>query len=167
MSSVVTNYAKVLCELSVDKEAVCSAEKTLNDCPELLQILESPTVSLQKKYSVADKVFSDEIKNFIKVVCKNGRIDLLDKIFSEYKSISKKVENILTAVVYYVAEPTDEQQKGLKEFLKKKHNATEIELELVYKPELIGGFVIDIDGHEYDRSIKNKLDTLKRKYVRR
>lgn len=61
--------------------------------------------------------------------------------------------------------PTEKSTRKLKAFVKKKLNASKVELELIEKPDLIGGFVIEANGHEFDRSFKNKLNALNRKLV--
>jgi F-type H+-transporting ATPase subunit delta len=167
MSSVAANYSEVLYQLDVSKESVAESEKIFKECPVLLKTLDSPVLPLEKKSKVIDRIFPDDIKNFLKVVCKNGRVSEIINIFSEYKICYNKKNKILTADVYYVAKPTDQQQEKIKVFLKKNHNANEVKLNLIQKPELLGGFIINANGYEYDRSFKSKLDALNRKFVRR
>ena len=167
MKNSTCNYAKVLCELSVSQESISESQEILRENPQLLEVLSSPVIPPEKKYTVVDRIFPDDIKNFIKVVCKNGRITDIFDIFSEYKNYYNREKGIVEANLYYVEKPTDEQQEKLKKFVKKRLNAKEVVLNITESPQLIGGFVIEAGGHRFDRSVKSKLNALNRKLVRR
>ena len=81
MKNTSSNYAKVLYQLSVSNESVIEAEEVLRENPHLVKALASPVVPVEKKYNIVDKIFPGDIKNFIKVVCKNGRITEIFDIF--------------------------------------------------------------------------------------
>lgn len=167
MKNTSSNYAKVLYQLSVSNESVIEAQEVLRENPDLVRALASPVVPPEKKYNIVDKVFPNDIKSFIKVVCKNGRIKDIFDIFLEYKNYSNEVKGIVEANLYYVEKPTEEQQERLKKFVKKRLNAKEVVLCMTESPELLGGFVIEAKGHRFDRSYKNRLKALNRKLVRR
>ncbi|MDY4813125.1 MAG: ATP synthase F1 subunit delta, partial [Ruminococcus sp.] len=139
----------------------------LRENPHLVKALASPVIPVEKKYNIVDKIFPGDIKNFIKVVCKNGRITEIFDIFLEYKNYSNEVKGIVEANLYYVEKPTEEQQEKLEKFVKKRLSAKEVVLSMTESPQLIGGFVIEAGGHRFDRSVKSKLNALNRKLVRR
>lgn len=165
MSSSSISYGKVLYQLNVDKESISNAENTLRSCSELFTALCSPVVQPENKYRIIDRVFDNDIKSFIKVVCKKGKMNEIFEIFSQYRRWYNTEKEILEAALYYVAKPTQEQQIKIKEFLKKKFGAKEVKLNMINKPSLIGGFIIEANGYEIDRSFKYKLDALNRKLV--
>mgnify|MGYP000193522396 CR=1 FL=1 len=70
MTETSINYAKALYELSVPEEAVLETEKIFRSTPQLKGALENPLVSLKEKEHVIDRVFPQEMKNFLKVTCK-------------------------------------------------------------------------------------------------
>lgn len=67
MTETSINYAKALYELSVPEEAVLETEKIFRGTPQLKGALENPLVSLKEKEHVIDRVFPQEMKNFLKV----------------------------------------------------------------------------------------------------
>ena len=67
MTETSINYAKALYELSVPEEAVLETEKIFRSTPQLKGALENPLVSLKEKEHVIDRVFPQEMKNFLKV----------------------------------------------------------------------------------------------------
>ena len=167
MASVVINYAAALFQLSINTDSIREAEEIFEENTVLIKALESPVVPFKNKCNVIDKIFPKDMRSFIKVVCKKGRISLINDIFDEYKRIYNREKGIVNADIYYVAKPTDKQQEKLKSFLKKRLGVETVNLNLVHKPELMGGFVINANGIEYDRSFKGRIDALNRKLVRR
>ena len=61
-------YAHVLYELGISKEAVGETEKLFEEVPVLEETFASPVVPMREKLSSIDKIFPEEIKNFLKVV---------------------------------------------------------------------------------------------------
>lgn len=64
------------------------------------------------------------------------------------------------AELRYVVPPTDEQLSRIRDFLRKKYNADELELVLQEDKNLLGGFVIRIGNEEYDWSMRGRLQQM-------
>lgn len=116
MTQTVINYAKVLYELQIPDEIVMEAETYFQNVPELGDALANPVIPLNEKYAVIEDLFTDQMKNFLKTVCKNGRMRQIREIFDVYQTYSKSQRNILQATLVYVTEPTEEQKKNSKYF---------------------------------------------------
>ena len=71
--------------------------------------------------------------------------------------------SIAKAKLICVTRPSEEQLNGFKEFVCKKTDSAECELEIVFDASIIGGFIIEIGGVQYDRSFKTKLAEIKEK----
>ena len=71
-------------------------------------------------------------------------------------------EKTITALIICVTEPSSEQLEGLKRFVRKETGAENVELEIVRDESIIGGFIIQIGNRQYDRSVKARLDALKK-----
>ena len=69
--------------------------------------------------------------------------------------------SIAKARLICVSQPDEKQLKGFKEFVCKKTNCESCELEIVIDESIIGGFIIEIGGEQYDRSLKSRLSELK------
>ena len=69
--------------------------------------------------------------------------------------------------LYYVTPPTDKQKAGIENFLMKEYGSKAVQLSMVEKKELIGGFVIRTGDREYDRSILGRYKSLRQKLVMR
>ena len=109
-------YARVLYEVNVPAEAVQKTREIFSEVPQLHDIFVNPTIDLKKKMTVIDKVFPEEIRNFLKVVCKYQRMDLIEDIFAANDRKLKRMivtilgfaigKMILTIVVKYPAPST-------------------------------------------------------------
>ena len=152
-SSAAMRYAQVLYELNVPKEAIQKAREIFEEVPQLHDVFVNPTIPAQKKECVIDKVFPQEIRNFLKVACKYERMDLLPEIFAAYD----EQDRILSAVLTCVELPSDEQLKNMEAFLCKKYEASRARIEIQTDSTLLGGFVLRTGSDEYDWSLKGRL----------
>ena len=59
--------------------------------------------------------------------------------------------------------PSEEQKKQMGDFIKKKYGAGDIKWVMAEDKALIGGFILQVDGKEYDYSVQGRLNRLERK----
>ena len=166
MTQTSINYAKVLYELEISNDAITDVKELLCTTPELLKSLTSPIVSKSSKLTIIEKVFPIEIQNFLKVLCEYQSIGLINEIFCAYKNYCDEKEDILQATLTYVTKPDMVQEDKIKEFLLNKFHKSRVELNFIYNPELIGGFVLEAENKEYDQSVRGRLQQLQQKLVR-
>ena len=152
-SSAAMRYAQVLYELNVPKEAIQKAREIFEEVPQLHDVFVNPTIPAQKKERVIDKVFPQEMRNFLKVACKYERMDLIPEIFAAYDRYCDEQDRILS----------DEQLKNMEAFLCKKYEASKARIEIQTDSTLLGGFVLRTGSDEYDWSLKGRLDRLGQK----
>jgi len=119
-------YARVLYEVGVPKEAVQKTREIFEEVPQLHEIFANPTIELQKKMNVVDRVFPKEIRNFLKVACRYQRMNLIEDIFTAYDRYCDEQNQVLNAVLTCIQPPTEEQKKGMEAFLCKKYGAKTI-----------------------------------------
>lgn len=167
MTETTNNYAEVLYELGISEEAVRDTKEIFKSVPKVKELLENPVVAFSQKERVISRIFPGEIQNFLKVVCRHHKIDKIEEIIEVYKSYSLKKKNILKAVLYYVTEPGEEQKAGIRKFLAGEFSADEVQLILIEKKDLIGGFVLQAGGREFDWSLLGRYRNLKQKLTRR
>lgn len=104
-------YARVLYEVGVPKEAVQKTREIFEEVPQLHEIFANPTIELQKKMNVVDRVFPKEIRNFLKVACRYQRMNLIEDIFTAYDRYCDEQNQVLNAVLTCIQPPTEEQKK--------------------------------------------------------
>ena len=155
------NYAKVLFQLEIPEADVKEAVNILENSRELTEALNNPIVKRQEKEAVIDAVFSESIRNFIKVLILKNRIDVLAEIFREYEILLSAARQLTTVDLTYVVKPDDEELERMKDAICKKYNKTGISLKLKEDPSLIGGYVMMVEGTKYDKSVAGMLRGLK------
>lgn len=153
-------YGKVLFGMECPCESVEKAEEIFREVPQLLELFRNPVVPVKEKYAVIDRVFPEEMRNFLKTVCKNHRMDLMPEIFAAYRQCMDEKNRILHAVLTCTTPPDGEQMQGLEAFLRRKYGAEEVRIEVRRDDSLLGGFILRAGSDEYDRSIRGGLDRL-------
>ena len=120
----------------------------------------NPTVALKKKLAVIDRVFPEEMRNFMKTACKYRRMDLMDEIFAAYDKCRDEKNRTLNAVLTCTVDPSEEQKQGMEAFLCRKYGAEKAQIEVRHDADLLGGFILRVGSDEYDWSMKGRLDRL-------
>ena len=160
-------YGKVLFQLGLSKEQMEDMKERFFKTEELAKALSNPTVTQAEKYAVIERLFSKEVQGFLKIVVDHQLIDCMEEILEAYYECDIISKNWVKATFYYVTKPNDEQIERIKERICNEYNKDGVELELIEKPSLIGGFVLKVNDFELDRSIQGSIEQLSRNLIRR
>ena len=142
---------RVLFELSPKAESVKASRELFESCDELKDALASPAVEIKEKEKVIDRLFPEDMRNFLKVMCQWGHMDNIMDIFDAYDEEVLKSKNILKAELYCVCPPEKAQTDKIKETLKKKYGVSDVLLEVNTDEALMGGYRLEVNGVEYDK----------------
>ena len=115
MKRISMTYGQVLFELGIKKESLQKAQDMLHENEELLSALENPTITKKEKENVVEKLFPDDIKSFLKVVCDNDDIACFDEAVEYYDELKRTTDKIIKAEFDYVTMPKDEQLERIKQ----------------------------------------------------
>ena len=159
----IDEYVYRLHELKIPVDALQEAAGIFQDVPDIMEDLQDPTLPLEKKNKIIDRIFPDEIRVVLKVLCNRGEINLFPEIAAGYTGAKLQHAEPIPATLSYVVAPSKEQLEGIKDFLAKKYERTDIIITMEEKPELGNGFVIRVGNEEYDWSTKGRLEQLKQK----
>ena len=165
MTQTSINYGIVLYELSVPQEAAETSRRILEEIKELSKVLESPVVPFDEKEKVIGRIFPEEMKNFLCVVCKYAHAALLPEIFQAYQDYYNEQHKILAADLYCVSAPSPEQLEGIKKFLLGRYHAQDAEIRIIKDESLVGGFLIRTRDQEFDYSLKGRINALQQKLI--
>ena len=163
MKKTADSYGRVLFELGIPREAVIQARELLAACPELEQALSNPAVTREEKRRIIDRIFPQETRSFLKVLCDNGHMNEIHQVDEAYERNYLESRDIIKARLFYAGEPDEEQLAALKQKIMKKYKKAGVNLVLQKDPQLLGGFVLRIGDEEYDRSVKGRLDNIYKK----
>ena len=158
-----SNYEKVLYELKISPETAADTAVMLESIPEILQVLTNPIVSQEEKHKVIDRIFPEELRNFMKVLCRYQKAQNAKEIFKKYQEYYNEQQNILNAELFYVIPPKEEQLNGIRKYLCDRYHTADAVVKLREKTDLIGGFLIRTGDEEIDYSLKGRIDALQQK----
>ncbi|MEE0340748.1 MAG: F0F1 ATP synthase subunit delta [Bacteroidales bacterium] len=100
-----------------------------------------------------------DIDSLIALLKKNGRIPYLKYILFNYCSQYRKWAGIVQASLE-VAAPSDKLESQLRELLQRECKGDVVFTQKV-NPDLIGGFVLEVNDKVIDTSVKSKLATIR------
>ena len=162
MIQTAIDYASELHKTGMSHEELSTIKDIFDVVPQVKEELSDPTVSLEKKHLVIQKVFSKNVRNFLQLLCDNDDINLFDEVCKALKELEMTPEQKeSTAVLTYVEAPSDEQLAGIKGFIAKEFHNPDIKLEMVQDSSIKSGFVLKVGSKEYDWSEKARIDQLK------
>ena len=165
MTQTVIDYAKEMKRLSVSNEDVKQTTELLAELPQISIDFEDPTIDLEKKHHMIEMLFPTGIRDFLELLCDHHAFELFPQIVEAYHDEVRKVEKVpsLKVDISYVVPPTDEQLFKIKEFIKDKCHADELDVSLKEDKNLLGGFVIRAGHEEYDWSMRGRLQQIENK----
>ncbi len=172
-SRAAVRYAKAILEIAQDN---ANAENVLNDMnsivasakesKELSLFLQNPIVKGEVKYNAIAEIFAsaqNETKGLFQLLLANKRFDILPAIATQYENLYNEANGIETAVVTTAVPLSGDLETKvlakIKEFSDKKVTLTK-----VVNPEIIGGFILRIGDKQYNASVANRLQQLKREF---
>ena len=173
-SRAAIRYAKAILDLAVDKKATDAVEKdmrsivaTISDSKELRQMLSSPVISGATKKNVLLKIFKGAnaiSEGLIGMLVDNKRVSILNEVALKFIILNEQQKGKDVAYVT-TAVPMDAAME--KKILKQLTTITgnELTIENTVDENIIGGFVLRVGDLQYDASIVNKLNNLKREFT--
>ncbi|MEZ3420447.1 MAG: F0F1 ATP synthase subunit alpha [Eubacterium sp.] len=165
MSLRIDDYVNVLLSNEVSTAELEKAKKILFSSEELLQILNSPSVSPQEKRRVVSEIFSASVKGVITALSEQCHADKIKEVLDAYTAVLDRKNRVARATLICVNEPDEKQLRGIEEFICKEEDAGSAKIEIVKDESLIGGFIIQIGNKQFDRSLKSKISRIKEKLV--
>ena len=167
MTQAAIDYATSLRKTETPKELLQQVKDVLEAVPQVRSEFEDPTVSIEKKHLIIDRVFPKEIRDFLKILCDNMDFGLFDEICTAYDELGRKPEaKENQAQLIYVTAPTDEQLEGMKAFLAKEFHNPDMELTLKEDKSIKSGFVLRVGTREFDWSEKGRIEQLENRIAK-
>lgn len=169
---VAYKYAKALFEVANEKNELemifqeIEALKTVcSENEQLVTALSSKKLStLDRKdlLEVLKKSFSNTTQDFLSLLSDYNRLDTLPIIIDDFINLYDGQNGILEATVTTTYALEDDQLNALKESLKKRFDAEDINIENKLDESIMGGAVIRVGDQIIDGSIQQKLSNIKK-----
>lgn len=131
-------------------------------------MLQSPVIRFDKKNLVIREIFGKHVHSttmaYLDIITRKRREMIMPEIAEQYAVIYREWKNIRMARMTTAIPMSETTRKRVEDMLSKQLKA-EIELQLVVKPELLGGFVLSVEDKMLDASIQRKIKKLTREFA--
>lgn len=159
-------YIKKLLSNQVSVGSLEDALRLMNGSEELRTTLNNPNYKTEEKQQVVNDLFSPSVREFMGELAENCQCDDLEELIEAYIVESDRQKNIVHATVTCTTPPDEKQLKGIEDFVRKEMKCENVVVDVKKDASLIGGFVIAVEGKEYDFSLKTKMQTIKDQILR-
>ena len=150
-------------------------EETLNSLPELRRALaDVAVVTPDQKVSLLEsslpggEKLCPELRKFIYLLVKNGRIGDIRLIFNSFENSWYKSLNIVRGKLSIpeYSDSTAALEKKLKDLIESR-TGSKLLMTTEVNPGLIGGFVFEVEDRLLDASVSHQLELIKRQFIER
>ena len=169
-------YAKALFKVAVERKVeeriyalMTNLAQSFAVTPGLSQTVANSFVDAKQKTEILviaaqateqDTTYAD----FLKLLIENRRIDFMRDIAIAFLAIYRKANSIYSVTVTSASEMTKSEVERIKAIVSQHlPEKSKMEFTAAVNPELLGGFVVNIDNERLDASIKNELEQLRLK----
>jgi len=135
---------------------------------ETKEFLHSPIIIPSKKEAIFHKMVEGNIEkitlSLLDLIVKNGRESFIPAIARNFIHETKKFKGITESVLTTAIKVDDNVRKQIIDLISTVFN-TEVELKENLDPEIVGGFILQVDDNYIDASIRNKLRKIKKELI--
>jgi len=132
----------------------------------LIDFLSSPIISSEAKMNALSEVFTtvqSETKSLFRLLQENKRFEILQSVASQFNTLFDEMNNVEVAKVTTAFPITaDLESKVLAKLAT--ISDKKITIENIVDPKIIGGFILRIGDKQYNASVANRLQELKREF---
>lgn len=171
MMEISKEYASALFMLACEKEkqseykeALITLKEAFLKEPEYLLFLASPSIPLSERQDAMKNAFSgrvpEDVLSYLLLMCKKGRMDCFLDSVDEFCVLFDASEKQINAKVTSAVELSNEEKEKLLEKLQKM-SKTNVNIEYVLDPAILGGVIVEMDGKVLDGSLKSRLRDIK------
>lgn len=173
-SRAAVRYAKAILSFSLEQNKEVEVNNdmllvanTINENTDLQLLLNSPILKSDLKKAALKEVFSTKISSLsfglINLLIDNKRLPILKDVAKKYNLLFDELKGIEVAKVTSAIPLTATLQKQVLSKVKE-ITGKDATIENVINPDIIGGFILRIGDVQYDASVANKLQVLKRQF---
>lgn len=169
-------YAKSVIDLSVELNQLDPVHDDMlllhsinNQSRDFVLMLKSPVITSDKKNKIIDGVTKSKLSKltatFIKLLCSKNRESLLPEIISsfiEQYNTAKGIHKVKLTTAFPV---TDEIKNVFIKKIESAYSVKNIELETRVNENLIGGYILEMEGKLIDASILRDLNDVKKQFA--
>lgn len=159
-------YIQNLLSNQVSVGSLEDALRLYNSSEELRETLNNPNYPAEEKQQVINDLFAPSVREFLGELAEKCQCGDLEDLIEAYIVEGDRKKNIVHATVTCINPPDEKQLKGIEDFVRKETKSENVVVDIKKDASLVGGFVIAVEGKEYDFSLKTKMQTIKEQILR-
>ena len=174
MSRAAIRYAKAILETTVASgttekvnQDMLSVVASMAGSAELSEFLSSPIISTEVKMNAVSEVFAavqPETKSLFRLLQENKRFEILAEIAKQFNAQYDAMNGVEVAKVTTAIALTAELERKVLATIATISDK-KITIENIIDPAIIGGFILRIGDKQYNASVANRLQELKREFA--
>jgi F-type H+-transporting ATPase subunit delta len=174
VQTVARRYAAALADVVLDRGEAAEVqaelatwEAMIQSTPNLVEVLRNPTIALDQKRAVLNKLIErakprPTTVNFLKVLLQNQRLtDLVEINRKLAETLDERAGMVAATVTTARAVPASSQQQLHAKLTRM--TGKKVRVDFATDPDLLGGVVTRIGSTVYDGSVRNQLQQIKEK----
>lgn len=173
--AITSRYAKALLlyssECGVGEEVYAQVEallKVMEGVPKLKSALQASIgVSSDRRLSLVKAALNEGVNpvlsRFLKLVDDNGRTEFIDRILVAFVMAYRKENNIKVGHLVTACKADQLREKIERELGSKTSSTVLIETQI--NPEIIGGFILEIEGKRVDASVAGQIKKIRKALI--
>jgi len=170
-------YAKSLLDLALTQNVVDAVQADvttlkglLHDSPDFAAFIQSPIIAFDRKKVILARLFEGKLNTitlkFLQLLVTKHREFYLAGILESFQVQYKELKQISSVRVISARPLGKETQEEIVRLASKASvGHANISLETTVDESLIGGFIIEMEDHVYDTSIRSKLARLRKSFA--
>ena len=170
-SRAAIRYAKAMYDIANEENSINEVYKDMNFINELnsgsldfKNLLSNSQINFQDKKKLILSLIKQSnalTEKLIDLLIHNKRVKIIGDIASSFIQLYNKHNNIKEATIITASPINNELESKILSMINIK-DAKSVNLTNVVNPNIIGGFIIRFDGKEYNASVKQNLNNLKK-----
>ncbi|NPA44973.1 MAG: ATP synthase F1 subunit delta [Chlorobi bacterium] len=167
---VTVRYAKALFNLALEEKVAEQVNKDMiligetAKVSDFSQFLESPVIVPSKKQEVFNSLFKGKVNElsirFFKLLSENKREAYLKSIARNYNEFYREFYGIKSVHLTTTFKIDDNLRKEISDIIAIQFK-TKVEMTEEVDENIVGGFVLTVEGMQYDASVTTKLKDIK------
>lgn len=161
MSELARRYAQALYGIYPNEGTLDLTAQRMMENQELWESLCSPAIQAEEKERILARLPMLDghriLLSFYSLLADKGRMALLPEIVEAFHDIALDQRGAARCRLTCARVPEEEELEKLKKALCQLHHKKDVVFDIHTEPALIGGFVLDIEGVTYDKSVHGTL----------
>lgn len=169
-------YAKSLIDISIEfkqmepvHDDILFLKEVIDKSREFVLMLNSPIITPDKKYKVIQTITSGKISKitdtFIKLICNKNRVDTLPGIITAFIEQYNTIIGLHNAKLTTATPISKELADSFVSKIKASTSYDKVHLETAVDENIIGGFILQMEGKLIDNSILRSLKDVKKQFA--